>query len=129
MESFNQAKQIRDNKFKKRHCYDFTFEYEDHKLIFLGLNFVDEPPVFDTVLDFLHYCSDTEQDDKNEVISIYFQYCNKYGEPIKKDCHFNLVGEWNDGRKGYHFPRIEKCSEFEPQKKQGILSQLVQETQ
>ena len=126
---FITLQQIKDNKFSKGDCYDFTFEYEEHKLIFLGMNFVDEPPVFDTLLNFLHYCRDTEQDDKNEVVSLYLHYCNEYGEPIKKGSLFNLIGEWNDERKGYHFPRIEKCSRFEPQKKSSILSLLAQETQ
>ena len=121
--------QIKNDKFKKGECYDFTFEYEEHKLIFLGLNFADEPPVFDTILNFLHYCSDTDQDDSNEIISLYFHHCNDYGEPINKDCHFNLIGEWSAEKKCYDFPRIESCSLYEPKKKQNILSLLAQETQ
>lgn len=121
--------QIRNNKFKRGDCYNTTFEYEDHKLTFIGMNFEDEPPVFETILDFLHYCSDTEQNDKNEIISLYFHYCNDYGEPMKKDSLFNLIGEWDNERKCYLFPRIESCEEYIPKKKQTILSLLSQKTQ
>ena len=119
--------QIKNDKFKKGNCYSFTFEYEEHRLLFLGMNFEDEPPVFETILDFLHYCEDTEQDGKNEIISLYFHYCNEYGEPINTETYFNLIGKWCDERKCYIFPRIEDCSEFEPTKKKNILSQLAQE--
>ena len=112
---FLTIQQITADFFKQGDCYNTAFEYEEHSLIFLGVNFENEYPVFDTVFNFIDYCYDR---DKQQAVyhnlSLYFHYCDIYGEPINTDTHFNIVCSFDTDRNCYLIPRIDWFKQFEP---------------